>query len=227
MFFFFSFFLLFCPILPFVLGSTWDFLFAVGVVVNDGDGGAVPVNVAVIDLYLPCCHLLLVTSPSFAWLPQFTMATAMKNLKARLKRKAAKLHRMADKMFVLKVSMQKLRGQIRAGVLALPTSSSGSGSDSDSDSESVGGGATVASVDDDGDTAVAGVAPAALAVPLDGDTAAAGGVVPAALAAPLAVEVVGRGRPRTVPLGGCYACLRKLNGKSGGAHIDGCIKKRK
>jgi hypothetical protein len=41
------------------------------------------------------------------------------------------------------------------------------------------------------------------------------------------VEVVGRGRPRTVPLGGCYACLRKLNGKSGGAHIDGCIKKRK
>ncbi|CAE8616914.1 unnamed protein product [Polarella glacialis] len=56
-------------------------------------------------------------------------------IKARLKRKAAKLHRMADKMFVLKVSMQKLRGQIRAGVLALPTSSSGSGSDSDSDSE--------------------------------------------------------------------------------------------
>ncbi|CAE8607641.1 unnamed protein product [Polarella glacialis] len=36
---------------------------------------------------------------------------------ARLKRKAAKLHRMADKMFVLKVSMQKLRGQIRAGWL--------------------------------------------------------------------------------------------------------------
>ncbi|CAE8584402.1 unnamed protein product [Polarella glacialis] len=34
-------------------------------------------------------------------------------IKARLKRKAAKLHRMADKMFVLKVSMQKLRGQIR------------------------------------------------------------------------------------------------------------------
>ncbi|CAE8718594.1 unnamed protein product [Polarella glacialis] len=53
----------------------------------------------------------------------FAMATAMKNLKARLKRKAAKLHRMADKMFVLKVSMQKLRGQIRAGVLAMPTSS--------------------------------------------------------------------------------------------------------
>ncbi|CAE8731498.1 unnamed protein product [Polarella glacialis] len=63
----------------------------------------------------------------------FTMATAMKNLKARLKRKAAKLHRMADKMFVLKVSMQKLRGQIRAGVLAMPTSSSGSGSNWEED----------------------------------------------------------------------------------------------
>jgi hypothetical protein len=63
------FFLLFCPILPFVLGSTWDFLFAVGVVVNDGDGGAVPVNVVVIDLYLPCCHLLLVISLAFACLP--------------------------------------------------------------------------------------------------------------------------------------------------------------
>jgi hypothetical protein len=41
-------FLPFCEILPFVLGSTWDFLFAVGVVVNDGDGGAVPVHMNVI-----------------------------------------------------------------------------------------------------------------------------------------------------------------------------------
>jgi hypothetical protein len=37
-------FLLFCPILPFVLRSTWDFLFVVGVVVTDVDGGAVPVQ---------------------------------------------------------------------------------------------------------------------------------------------------------------------------------------
>jgi hypothetical protein len=41
--------LLFCPILPFVLRSAWDFLFAVVVVVvNDGDGGAVPVHMNVI-----------------------------------------------------------------------------------------------------------------------------------------------------------------------------------
>ena len=57
----FFFFLTFCPILPFVLRSTCDFLFAVGVVVNDGDGGVVSVNVVVIDLYLPWAATIDIT----------------------------------------------------------------------------------------------------------------------------------------------------------------------